>query len=197
MTITTVDLLRHGELLGGIGYRGTTEAELTPAGRQSMDAVWSRLADSVDVILCSPLGRCQGPAMAWSAHSGLPCEVVDDFREMHYGQWEGLSPAEVEQRFPGMLAQWRTDPVGVRIPGAESIECFSARVVAAWDAMLQRHAGRRLLLVGHSGTLRMILTHVLDAPLAASRRFSVPYSAWCQVRQRECGYLLTHVNYPS
>jgi alpha-ribazole phosphatase len=194
MTPTTVDLLRHGELSGGIRYRGTTEAELTHAGRQAMDAVWTRLSSQVDAIICSPLGRCRGPAEAWSAQSGVPCEVVDDFREMHYGAWEGLTPDEIRRRFPGMLARWQVDPAGVCIPGAESIVSFSGRVVAAWDAMLHRHAGRRTLLVGHSGTLRMILAHILGAPLSATRRFMVPYAAWSRVRESECGCLITYLN---
>ncbi len=194
MAETTIDLLRHGALSGGVRYRGTTEAELTSAGRAAMDAVWNKLAESIDVILCSPLGRCRIPAMEWSAGSGVCCEVVDDFREMHYGEWEGLSPDEIEHRFPGMLARWRVNPAGMSIPGAESVEAFSARVVAAWDAMLETHAGRRLLLVGHSGTLRMILAHVLGAPLSATRRFAVPYAAWSRIHESGCGGLITYLN---
>lgn len=191
---TSVDLLRHGELSGGIRYRGTTEAELTPAGRAAMDAVWGQIADRVDLILTSPLGRCRGPAQEWARQAGIVCEVVDDFREMHYGEWEGLTPGKIEQRFPGMLSRWRKNPAGLSIPGAESIEEFALRVVAAWENTMVTHAGRRLLLVGHSGALRMILAHVLGAPLSATRRFMVPYASWSRIQEAECGYLITYLN---
>lgn len=194
MAGATIDLLRHGELSGGVRYRGTTEAELTPAGRAAMDAVWAELVGSVDVILSSPLGRCHGPAEAWSAQSGAPCEIVDDFREMHYGEWEGLTPDEIEHRFPGMLSRWRKNPAGMSIPGAEKLERFAARVVAAWEKAMITHAGRRILIVGHSGTCRVILAHVIGAPLSATRRFMVPYSFWSRIQKSECGYLITYLN---
>lgn len=194
MTGMVIDLLRHGALEGGLRYRGSIEAELTPIGRADMDAVWARIADSVDIILTSPLGRCLKPAQEWAEQKGIACEVVDDFREMHYGEWEGLSAEEIEQRFPGMLVRWRKNPVGIQIPGAELIEDFAERVARAWEGVLRAHAGQHVLLVGHSGTLRIIMAHVLDAPLSTTRRFSVPYAAWSQVLETDCGYLFTHLN---
>ena len=197
MSTTTIDLLRHGALVGGVRYRGCTEAELTAGGRSDMDAVWQRLEPRIDGIICSPLGRCRLPAEAWAAGAGIPCEVVDGLREMHYGEWEGLAADQIEQRFPGMLASWRSNPVGMRIPGAESIEEFAERVTGAWNGVLRKHAGRHLLLVGHSGSLRVILAHVLGAPLVATRRFAMPYAAWSRVQHSGCGFLLTHHNHAS
>lgn len=191
---TTIDLLRHGELLGGVRYRGSIEAELTAAGRADMDAVWSRLKGRVESIVTSPLSRCRLAAGEWAEHNDIDCEIITDLREMHYGAWEGMTAEEIEQRFPGQLTRWRENPVGMQIPGAESIEGFAERVTRAWDAMLRGHAGRHVLLVAHSGTLRVILAHVLGAPLSATRRFSMPYAAWSRVRHSECGSLLTHLN---
>jgi len=191
---TTVDLLRHGELIGGVRYRGNTEAQLTEAGRADMDAVWLRLAGQVGHIVTSPLGRCREPAGSWSRQSGIPCTVVDDFREMHYGEWEGLGAAQIEQAFPGLLPRWRKNPVGIQIPGAETIELFAERVIDAWEAMLREYAGRHVLLVAHSGTLRVLVAHVLGAPLAATRRFAMPYAAWSRVQHDRCGNLLTFLN---
>jgi len=192
-----VDLLRHGALEGGLRYRGSTEVELTVAGRAAMDAVWAQLEGQVDAIVTSPLGRCLKPARDWAGEAGIQCKIVDDFREMHYGEWEGLSAEEIEQHFPGMLVRWRENPVGMQIPGAERVEDFAERVVCAWDTMLRAYSGRRLLLVGHSGTLRVIVAHVLGAPLPVTRRFAMPYAAWSRVKKAGCGYLLTHLNGPS
>jgi len=197
MAGTVIDLLRHGALEGGVRYRGSIEAELTVDGRADMDAVWAQVADSVDVILTSPLGRCLKPALDWAGKKGIACEVVDDFREMHYGEWEGLGAEEIEQRFPGMLVRWRENPVGIQIPGAERIEGFAERVVFAWNDALRTYSGQHLLLLGHSGSLRVILAHVLGAPLPTTRRFSMPYATWGRVHEGDCGYLLTHLRGPS
>jgi len=194
---TTVDLLRHGELVGGLRYRGSIEAELTDTGRMQMDAVWAQLKGDVQHIVSSPLSRCRLVASEWAARDGVGCEIIDDFREMYYGDWEGLSAEEIEQRYPGQLARWRSNPVGMQIPAAERIEAFAERVIQAWEALLLNHTGQHVLLVAHSGTLRVILAHVLGAGLPATRRFSMPYAAWSRVRHIDGGSFLSHHNRPS
>jgi len=181
MKETRIDLLRHGALFGGVRYRGSIEAELTPEGRADMDAVWERLCGNVDVIVSSPLSRCREPAMAWADGANLPCRIVDDLREMHYGAWEGLAADEIEAAFPGMLPRWRKNPVGMRIPQAETMDEFAARIIAAWEGILTAYAGQRILLLGHSGTLRVILTHAIGAQLETTRRFAMPYAGWSRV----------------
>ena len=67
-----VDLLRHGELEGGIKYRGTTDDPLTASGQQAMEQIWQQLRHDVDVIITSPLSRCRHPASEWASAAGLP-----------------------------------------------------------------------------------------------------------------------------
>jgi len=195
MCKTTLDLLRHGALIGGVRYRGTIEAELSDAGRADMDTVWNQLADSLDGIVTSPLSRCREPACEWAEKAGIPCVVHDDLREMHYGAWEGLSAEEIEAQFPGMLARWRENPVGMRIPSAVTIEDFAIRVTRAWLRVLKESEGKHILLIAHSGTLRVILTHVLGAPLSATRRFAMPYAAWHRVIRQDEHMFLAFLNH--
>ena len=194
MPTTIVDLLRHGELKGGVRYRGNTEAALTDAGRAHMDAVWEQLREKVELIVTSPLGRCREPAEAWAEQAGIPCLIESKMREMQYGAWEGLNKTEIEQQFPGWLARWRENPVGMEIPGAEKVEAFADRVIGRWESLLQSHAGRHLLLVGHSGTLRVILAHTLGAPLPTIRRFVMPYGSWNRVLHDDGHNYLEYLN---
>jgi len=181
MVGTTIDLLRHGELKGGIRYRGNTEAALTNGGRAAMNAVWHRLDGNIDMIVSSPLSRCREPAENWARQAGIPCRIEPDIREMEYGAWEGLSKQEIEARFPGMLPRWRENPVGMQIPEAERIEDFAQRVTRAWETLVDESAGKHMLVVAHSGSLRVILAHVLGAPLASTRRFAMSYTSWSRV----------------
>jgi len=176
-----IDLLRHGALKGGIRYRGNTEAALTKAGREAMDVVWHELHGSIDAIVTSPMSRCRQPAEAWAKKAGIPCQVEPNIHEMDYGAWEGLSQEEIEMRFPGMLSRWRENPVGMRIPDAERIEDFARRVLEGWEAILCASTGKHVLVVAHSGSLRVILAHVLGAPLPTIRRFAMPYVSWSRV----------------
>lgn len=182
LSSTVVDLLRHGELEGGVKYRGSTEEALTTSGRRQMDATWAQLEDSVQVIVTSPLKRCRLPATAWAERTGIPIILEERFREMEYGAWEGLSRQEIEAKFPGMLAKWRANPAGMQIPDAEDIEEFAERVQAGWRAVLHTYRKKHVLVAGHSGPLRVILADVLHAPLPAIRRFDMPYGCWSRVR---------------
>jgi len=178
---TTIDLLRHGELEGGIRYRGNTEASLTGTGRAAMDAVWGKLVGSIDAIIASPLQRCRQPAETWARETGIPCRIEPNIREMNYGVWENLSKEEIEDQFPGILSRWRENPAGMRIPEAERIEDFASRVIEGWGSILCESANRHVLVIAHSGSLRVILAHVLGAPLPAIRRFSMPYASWSRI----------------
>jgi len=191
---TTIDLLRHGALLGGIRYWGSTEAALSGSGRAAMDAVWAQLCGDVNAIVSSPLSRCSEPATAWAQAANIPCNIVDDLREMHYGAWEGLTATDIEQQFPGMLQRWRENPVGMQIPGAETVESFATRVIKAWQGIIAAADGKHILLVAHSGTLRVIVAHVLAAPLVTTRRVAMPYASWGRVAVDEGQCSLVYLN---
>ena len=187
MQRVVIDLLRHGELEGGVKYRGRTDDPLTAAGRLAMDQVWAQIHAEIDQIITSPLARCAEPSRAWAAQRKIPCRIEPRLVELDYGQWEGLSAGEIEQQWPGQLAQWRRDPSGLCPPQGESPESLQARVAECWREITADAHDQHLLLVTHSGTLRMILaqllggTQSLDATIAATRRFAMPYACWSRI----------------
>jgi alpha-ribazole phosphatase len=180
-----VDLLRHGALEGGVRYRGTVDDALTPEGRAAMEAVWAELVGDVERIITSPLSRCAQPAREWAAQSGVPLVIEPRLSEMRYGAWEGLTADEIRARFPGMLERWRDNPEGMLIPGAETVDELRARVAAFWDELRAGREGERILVVAHSGSLRMLIAHVLGAPVATTRRLAMPYACWSRITVRQ------------
>ncbi|HXH65018.1 MAG TPA: histidine phosphatase family protein [Mariprofundaceae bacterium] len=192
-----VDLLRHGALEGGVRYRGTVDDPLTAEGRAAMEAVWAQLAGDVDRIIASPLSRCAGPARAWAEQAGVPLVIEPNLSEMRYGDWEGLSADEIRARFPGMLERWRANPEGMRIPGAETVAELEARIAAFWEGMRAEGEGGRLLVVAHSGSLRMLIAHVLGAPVVTTRRLAMPYACWSRITVRQGQASLVFHNHPA
>ena len=176
-----VDLLRHGELEGGVKYRGCVDDPLTTAGRASMEHIWERLQNDIDLVISSPLERCQQPARDWAEAAGIPCEIDPRVAEMHYGEWEGLTSEEIMARYPGMLEKWRVNPEAVQVPGGESAEQLRDRVAAFWSEICEQHDEKHLLVVAHSGSLRMLLAHILDAPIISTRHLQMPYGCWSRV----------------
>lgn len=169
---TTIDLIRHGEPVGGRRYRGQVDDPLSEKGwRQMREAVadhcpWQR-------IVSSPLIRCAAFAEELAKRHGLPLQLEPRLQEIGFGEWEGKTADELLAQDPQCLWRFYRDPLNNTPPGAETLAAFRDRVIAAWDELLQQHAGRHVLVVGHAGMMRMILRHVLDMPLERVFRLQV------------------------
>jgi alpha-ribazole phosphatase/probable phosphoglycerate mutase len=97
--------------------------------------------------------------------------------EIGFGEWEGRTASELEQEIPGQVNRFLKDPLSNTPPGAETLIKFEARVIAAWNDILQQHSGQHVLLVGHAGMIRMVLCHVLDMPIDRMFRIQVSNAA--------------------
>ena len=179
------DLLRHGALKGGVKYRGRIEEDLTAEGRIKMDHVWKNIRKDIDLIITSPRSRCALPAQYWADKKAIPCIIEPRIAEMHYGHWEGLTHDEIEVAFPNMLAQWRKDPTGMRPPQGESPEELQTRIADFWQDACQRYRGKHALIVGHSGSMRMLIAHILNQPISYTRDIAMPYACWSRAEHRE------------
>jgi len=179
--LITVDLLRHGELEGGVKYRGLVDDPLTTAGRAAMDGVWNEVKSEVNLIISSPLSRCLGPATEWAKEAGIESVSDERIAEMHYGDWEGMTSEEIMARYPGMLEKWRADPESVQVPNGESVLQLQERIAAFWSEVCETHDGKHLLVVAHSGSLRMLITHLLNAPIITTRHMQMPYACWSRI----------------
>ncbi|MFO7543106.1 MAG: histidine phosphatase family protein [Thiobacillus sp.] len=177
----TLDLMRHGEPVGGRRYRGQIDDPLSETGWAQMYAAvgeaapWSR-------IVSSPLVRCRAFAEALSERHGLPLTLDNRLKEVGFGEWEGKSAADIDQESPGMLARFKADPMHARPAGAESLPDFQGRVAAGLEHLLAAHAGQHVLLVGHAGVIRMALAWALHIPLANAYRVEVAVASLSRLR---------------
>ena len=188
----TIDILRHGALQGGIKYRGQIEADLTIDGRESMDQVWLQLADRVECIITSPFSRCSAAATDWAKQSNIPCISEPRLSEMYYGDWEDKTAEQIEQVSPGVLQQWRRDPTGMRPPGGgESPEELQQRIASWWHETTEKMNNKHILVVGHSGSMRMLITYALGLPISATREIEMPYACWKRLSYNASGTRLT------
>jgi alpha-ribazole phosphatase/probable phosphoglycerate mutase len=169
---TTIDLIRHGEPVGGKKYRGWLDDPLSEQGwRQMRGAVGDHCPWAT--IITSPLRRCAAFAEELAARHGLPLEIEPRLKELGFGEWEGFTAQELLARDPQVLQRFWRDPVNNTPPRAETLLEFHERIIPAWNDVLARHAGHHVLIVGHAGMMRMILRHVLDMPLERMFRIQV------------------------
>jgi len=169
---TVVDLLRHGEPVGGRRYRGQLDDALSERGWEQM---WQAVGERNEwqQIVTSPLQRCHAFATALGERHGLPVQGEPRFAEVGFGDWEGKTRAELEALIPGQLSRFYQDPVNNRPPGAESLDDFVTRVRAGFNAVLTAYPGQSVLVVAHAGVIRAILSRVLSMPSQAMYRINV------------------------
>jgi probable phosphoglycerate mutase len=170
---TVTLLLRHGQtpLSTERRFAGIGDIELTETGVRQAKLAGERLAarGDIDVIVTSPLQRASQTAAEVAATTGAPVVADDDLRETDFGAWEGLTFAEVQQRWPDEVTAWLADPA-VAPPEGESFTAVGVRVRAALDRLLGQYPGQTVLVVSHVTPIKTLLTEALLAPPAALHR---------------------------
>jgi alpha-ribazole phosphatase len=179
---TLIDLLRHGEPVGGRMYRGSIDHPLSERGWAQMRAATAKPAPWQHIV-SSPLARCSAFAEDLASRLGIGWEIDARLREVGFGSWEGQTGAELRAGDPDILKRFYHDPVGQRPAGAEPLDSFLHRVGQSLDTLQQQHAGRHLLVVCHAGVIRAAIAHVLDAPLAAMYRLDVANAALTRLKR--------------
>lgn len=162
---TQIDVIRHGEPVGGRRYRGHgVNDPLTEKGWQQM---WGAVADCSDWqhIVSSPLSRCLDFAQQLSKKLKIGYSVDDRLKEIGFGTWEGLTPDEIIANDIDVLKQFYKDPIRNRPEGAEPLESFSSRVWDAYEDISRKHLNEKVLIVGHAGVIRAITANILGMDL--------------------------------
>ncbi|WP_407311512.1 alpha-ribazole phosphatase family protein [Pseudomonas sp. nanlin1] len=169
-----LDLLRHGETERGSVLRGSLDDPLTQSGWAQMSAAVVGRGPWTGVV-SSPLQRCARFAEALAAERGLPLVLEPDLQELHFGAWEGRSPADLMLTDAKGLGQFWADPYGFTPPQGEPVLAFSERILAALERLRARHEGERVLLVSHAGVMRLLLARARGLPRNDLLQVTVAY----------------------
>ncbi len=169
-TPTTFVLLRHAETALTPEKRfsgsGGADPELSEKGhwqaRRCAEALAAR--GSVQAVVSSPLTRCRQTAETIAARLGLDVRVEEGLRETDFGAWEGLTFAEVKERYPDDLNAWLASAKAQPTGGGESFTAVARRVSVTRDRLIARYAGRTVLLVTHVTPVKTLVRLALGAP---------------------------------
>ena len=162
----TVLLLRHGQSEWNAVQRwqGTADSQLTPLGReQAIETAWTLagLDTAFDALWASDLSRAAETATIIGDALALGAPRIDPrLREAHAGEWEGMTPTEIEAGWPGWLDEHH------RPPSFEPYRAVVGRAAAALrdiavDAVARAGAATAsALVVTHSGLIRSVIRHL-------------------------------------
>ena len=113
-------------------------------------------------MVASPLRRSW--EAAWIVSGGAPVRLEADFREVHFGRWEGLTKEEIEARIRCSSRTGRQSR-GFEYPAGEPRADFRARVERGLSRLEDSGASSALVVV-HKGVIRTIAERLLGEPLA-------------------------------
>ena len=158
MKPTTFYFVRHGESEGNAArvFTGQTDSPLTERGRRQAEAVADELANvKFDRIVSSDLSRTRDTADVIAKRHGVRVEVVPELREIDVGDQTGKTFDETRG-----LPNWNDDGFVVW-PGGETLDQVVARTLAAIERLTRENPGKTILVVGHGGVNRILLSHFL------------------------------------
>lgn len=161
-------VVRHGATANNVRarYTGQSDVPLSSLGEGQAAALANRLrGERFDAIVTSDLRRARGTAEVIAAYHNLP--LVEDvaLREISMGAWEGLTHAEVRERFPDESAAWEADALRNAPPGGETLIAFGERVDTALKRWYARYAEGSVLWVTHGGLIGVLLCQALGMSL--------------------------------
>lgn len=167
LSTTRIWLIRHGEPAEEARQRcyGSLDVGLSDTGRSQIARVAEHLAaEPLSIIYASPLSRTRESAQILAASCQRPLQIADELREMHFGDFEGLTCDEIALRHPALYQQWMETPTKIRFPNGETFVEMKARVLLKFAGILGAHAGQSVAIVSHGGVNRIVLAWALQMP---------------------------------
>jgi len=168
----TVAFVRHGETplhVGANRFCGDLDPELTARGREqaahARATIQSLMLDSPATWTSPRLRAGQTARIILPEAEWL---VIDDLRELSFGEWEGLSKEEASARTPEAYLAWERDAYINGPPGGESGLDAQPRV----ERIIQQIAAspaQNILVVSHITFMRLMLASLLNIPLSEAR----------------------------
>ena len=160
-------LVRHGITEANhLGvYQGQTDIPLSAKGRLQIAALRERLRDErFAACYSSVLARARVSAEILLEEHFCPLRATPDLNEVSYGAWEGLTRAQVQERFPEAWAYFVEDPTRHAAPGGETRPQLQARVGRVLAEIADQFEDASILIASHGGTLREMIGCYLNLP---------------------------------
>jgi len=180
MQRTRIYLVRHGQVKGfeEKRYNGQVNVPLTRLGEKQSQLICDYLSGvRVDAVYSSDLDRSRYCAELIAATHGITGTFDPALRELHIGDWEGRTWAELQEAYPNDWQARLEDLVNYKVPGGESLQDAADRIMPRIKKTLELHQGETIVIVAHGGVNRIILLNAMNASL--EQAFSIEQDYGC------------------
>ena len=149
--------IRHAETDMAGTFCGHSDPELNTYGHAQVAELIDKLhAEDISIVYSSDLRRAHATGMAIAEAFDVDCHVRPGLREINFGQWEGLTWKEIEQRGGAYARRWVAEYPLLTAPDGEGFRDFERRVLDE-VRLLSSTVGHRIAVVTHAGVIRTVL----------------------------------------
>lgn len=177
-----LDLVRHASTGRAGHFDGRTDPPLLPGAADAVRGgcagiAWSR-------VISSPRQRARDTAQALAGAQAVPVEIVEDWAEWDFGDWDGRhrDAVAVDEASRRALQAFYQDPGANPPPNAEPWAAFEARIERALGALAAQDDASPVLVVSHAGPLRLALALACGLPLASLWAVRIDYGTRLRLR---------------
>ncbi|MDK2799918.1 MAG: phosphoserine phosphatase [Clostridiales bacterium] len=172
--MTKLFLIRHGltEWNKLNKFQGSSDISLCKEGVEQAKKLASRLSSyNFEAIYASDLSRAYDTATYIAQAHNLVVKKIPELREIHFGEWEGLTKDEIIKLKNYDFNRWKVSPHSEKFPGEGSFLNVQRRVMKGIHTILSRHTEGNIVIVSHGGSLKIIILSLLELDLSFYRKF--------------------------
>lgn len=177
---TRICFIRHGETDWNVDKRiqGHTDISLNETGRaQALAMAFNAAHQRFQTIYSSDLKRAVETASLLAQREDQEVRLLPQFRERHYGLFQGMTADEGAVRYPEAYAHYVARDLDYDFETGEPLREFAKRVADGIDWLVRHHSGQTIAVVSHSGVLDVIYRRATGRPLHTPRDFVIPNCA--------------------
>ncbi|MGE4282920.1 MAG: histidine phosphatase family protein [Clostridia bacterium] len=172
--MTNLFLIRHGltEWNQLNRFQGSSNIPLCDEGIEQAKKISRKLSRyHFDVVFASDLDRAFQTATYIAQPHQLPVIKIPELREIHFGEWEGLTREEIVNLKDYDFDKWRTSPHIERFPGEGSFLNVQKRVMSGINKIISEYNNKDIVIVSHGASLKIIILSLLGIELSHYRKF--------------------------
>lgn len=182
-------LIRHGQTDWNVQKKiqGSSDIELNETGIRQAEELSLRLIEQkyqFDKIYTSPKKRALTTAQIISERIKTEYEIVEDFSEMNFGDWEGLSWPVVQTEYPFAYRKWHENRRYVPTPHGESYQQLLQRVLGALDKILEENFNN-IAIVSHSAIIMSLQCYLSNIPFEEMLQFKATNASILEIESEQ------------
>ena len=200
--MTRLLLVRHGETDWTVQGRflGHTNLPLNGRGQRQAAAIAQALScETIHAIYASDLDRAMITAQAIagfqeSTHNTVPVVPESRLREVNFGDWDGLTYAEILARDPDSVNAWQGDFLKTAPPGGESLRQLAGRLKPFLEDVASAYPDETFVVAAHAGSLQCLLCLALGVSLKMYWQFRLAPASISQISLYPEGAIVNLLN---